>query len=221
MGRIKRVVIPGCPMHITHRGNNRSPIFRDDEDRKVCFDFLQRARLKAECKVHSYMFMGNHIHLLVTPESELGPAQMMQSVGSLFARHFNRRYGRTGAFWQGRYHSSLIQSSKYFFNCSRYIELNPVRALMVDRPEHHVWSSYHCNAGGTPDELITPHPMYSDLAKNDGDRRTAYRAMFAHSIDPEIMETIRVGAQRCDITGDAAFRDEVRRMTRFPDEPGS
>ena len=212
MSRKKRVFLPGCVVHITHRGNNRSEIFLDDEDRVTGFDLLQTESERTETAVHAHVFMSNHFHLLMTPASRDGLIEMMHAVGSMYARHFNKRYGRTGAFWQGRYHSSLVQSSKYFFACSRYIELNPVRALMVDHPERHVWSSYQHNALGITNKLITPHVLYHDMASSDLGRRNAYRELFRHSIDAETVATIRAGISRNGVVGDAAFREQWARI---------
>jgi len=212
MPRPRRVVLPGIPLHITHRGNNRSTIFFDDEDCSIFSDFLQDAHLEFGCEIHAYVFMSNHFHILITPVSEIGPAKMMHSVGLNYSRHFNRRYGRTGPMWDGPYHSSLIQTSKYFFACSRYIELNPVRALMVNRPEGHSRSSYHYNAEGKSNALITPHEMYSSLGTNDHDRTAAYRALFAAALDPDEVAAIRTGVHRNAATGDSAFRDRLTRL---------
>ncbi len=212
MARMKRVVLPGIPLHITHRGNNRSNIFQDDEDRHEAVDVLQRAHTKHGCPIHNFVLMSNHIHLLVTPETVDGPAQFMHDFASTYARHFNKRYGRTGALWGGRYHSSLVQTSRYFLACARYIELNPVRALMADHPASHIWSSYHYNANGKKDDLITPHELYINLARNDNDRRVAYRALFAVSLEPDVDNAIRRGIQRCGITGEPSYRDDLKTM---------
>lgn len=209
-----RLVLPGHPIHVTHRGNNRAAIFQDDEDRYECFDLLLRNRTKYSVDIHGYVFMDNHIHLLATPADSEGLAGMMRVVGSRYARHYNRRYGRVGAFWQRRYHSSLVQSSRYFFTCMRYIELNPMRALMVDRPEAHAWSSYQANALGITNALITPHELFRDLSANERDRCSAYRSMFTTAIDPADVETLRTAIRLCSISGDADFRRELTRNHR-------
>lgn len=212
MPREKRVVLPGCPMHITHRGNNRSTIFLDDADCSAYYELLKEAHHKHSCAIHAYVFMNNHLHLLITPAAQESPGKMMHVVETVYARYFNRRYGRTGAVWEGRYHSSLVQSAKYFFTCSRYIELNPVRALMVDHPECHAWSSYHCNADAKSNALITPHAMYRNLARKARDCSSAYRALFANSLDTEAITAIRAGTKSNGLTGDSSFHHQIERQ---------
>ena len=93
--------------------------------------------------------MSNHVHLLVTPATENGIAKIMQAVGRRYVQYINRSYRRTGSLWEGRYKSSLIQAETYLLTCMRYIELNPVRANMVQDPVQYRWSSYRHNGLGS------------------------------------------------------------------------
>src|ERR1017187_9011678 len=97
--------------------------------------------------VHAYVLMTNHVHLLVTPETESSLSKTMQSIGRRYVQYFNHVYGRTGTLWEGRYKSTLIDSERYLLTCMRYIELNPVRAEMLAHPGDYPWSSYRANAG--------------------------------------------------------------------------
>ena len=101
--------------------------------------------------------MTNRIHFLVTPESSSSISNTMNYVGSQYAMAMNRQYNLSGTLWEGRHRSSLVQTSQYFRTCLRYIELNPVRALMVARPEEYHWSSYGINAWGDPGWLTAHH----------------------------------------------------------------
>jgi putative transposase len=87
--------------------------------------------------VHAYCLMTNHIHFLATPDTEDGISLVMKQVGSRYAQYINKKYKRTGTFWEGRHKSSLVQTEKYLLTCYRYIELNPVRAGMVEKPEEY------------------------------------------------------------------------------------
>ena len=87
--------------------------------------------------------MTNHVHLLVSPTAVDGLSKMMQTLGRYYVQYFNHHYKRTGTLWDGRYKSTLISSDQYLFSCMRYIELNPVRAGMVEHPSEYPWSSYH------------------------------------------------------------------------------
>ncbi|MEP6779637.1 MAG: transposase [Gemmatimonadaceae bacterium] len=196
MSRQHRSIIPGNPLHITQRGNNRSSMFHDLSDYHYCMELLGKSSKKYGCAVHAYVLMGNHLHLLLTPEDRDGPARMMQSVGLNYVRYFNRRNERTGTLWEGRYRSKSIHSERYFLACSRYIELNPVRALLAEHPSKYRWSSFHSNANGKHDPLIRPHDIYQNLDVTIEGRQARYLALFAMHLDSEAHEILRdVGAR--------------------------
>ena len=132
MARLPRFVLVGHPQHIIIRGNNREPVFIADEDYQLFLEKLSAAAKKHECDIHAYVLMTNHIHLLVTPNKENGISKMMQMLGRYYVQYFNYTYKRSGTLWEGRYKASLIDSEAYALLCYRYIELNPVRANMVE-----------------------------------------------------------------------------------------
>jgi putative transposase len=103
-----------------------------------------------------WFVMTNHVHLLCTPSNTYGVSQMMQSLGRMYVTYFNRSYKRTGTLWEGRFKSCLVQEETYLMQVYRYIEMNPVRASMVDEPADYFWSSYQCNALGKKSGLLTP-----------------------------------------------------------------
>jgi REP-associated tyrosine transposase len=160
MARLARIVLPGHSVHIIQRGNNRQAVFFAEEDYHNYLRTLGEAAAEGGCAIHAYALMTNHIHLLTTPAHENSLSLMMQSLGGRYVRYINRIYQRSGSLWEGRFKSSLIDSDRYLLICSRYIELNPVRAGMVDTPQDYPWSSYHRNALGHDDAIITPHFLY-------------------------------------------------------------
>lgn len=121
--------------------------------------------------------MTNHVHFLVTPETSDSISRLTRVVGSRYAYYFNKTYKRTGTVWEGRHKSSLVQSDRYFLTCCRYIELNPVVADMVSKPEEYKWSSYLVNAWGKSSALIF-HEEYLRLGVNSEERCHAYRELF-------------------------------------------
>lgn len=191
MPRHSRIVLPGCPMHVIHRGNNRVPLFLEHEDRTRFVRMLREASARALCAIHAYVLMTNHVHLVVTPATETGPAVLMQTLGRRYVRWFNDRHDRTGTLWEGRYRSSPIATDAYLFACCRYVELNPVRAGLVARPEEYRWSSYRRNAHGGRDSLVTPHDRYEALGSCATEREASYRAMFTHAGGGDVGPTIR------------------------------
>ena len=174
MGGQRRYFAPGLPVHVMQRGNNRQIIFRTASDREHYLYWLRRSAERYGLQIHAWVLMDNHTHLLVTPAEECSLARSMQLLGSRYVRWFNTRHDRTGTLFEGRYRSSVITDDRYYFACSRYIELNPVRAGMVSQPVYHEWSSFHIQALGQVDPLWQPHPLYLDLGKSPTSRQNAY-----------------------------------------------
>src|SRR6266496_5376997 len=132
MPRRSRVHLDRVPLHIVQRGHNREPCFFAEEDYLSYLHWLGEALGDAECKLHAYVLMTNHVHLLLTPKKAQGVPRLIIFLGRRYVQYINRSYCRTGTLWDSRYKSSLIQAETYLLACQRYIELNPVRAAMVE-----------------------------------------------------------------------------------------
>ncbi|MEO8562697.1 MAG: transposase [bacterium] len=191
MPRSQRVVLPGQPLHIIQRGNNRSTCFVCDDDREMYLQTLHRASLISECAIHAYVLMSNHVHMLVTPAAARAAGHMMQTLGQRYVRYFNERYARSGTLWEGRFRSMAIDSDQYFLACSRYVETNPVRAGMAASPERYRWSSFGRNARGEPNALVTPHALYLALGRDASSRQAAYAGLFAEPLERQLVDGIR------------------------------
>jgi len=185
MARLPRLYLPGCAQHVIQRGNNREVCFYDEADYNAYLSFLKEAATKYQVAIHAFVLMTNHVHLLVTPSNEQGISRMMQAQGRKYVQYFNFTYGRTGTLWEGRYKSTLVDADNYLLTVSRYIELNPVRANMVQHPSEYPWSSYRGNALGKPIQLLTPHSIYRQLGKIDKQRQSAYRALFRGKVSDQ------------------------------------
>jgi putative transposase len=212
MSRLPRPVAPQIPLHIIQRGNNRQRCFFGESDYLIYLDLLKHAAGRADCQVHAYVLMTNHVHLLVTPASAGGPATMMKTLGERYVRYVNRRYGRTGSLWEGRYRSCLVQEDSYLLACQRYIELNPVRAQMVSHPYHYPWSSYRRNAHGEPSKVITPHPIYRELAQLPTARESSYRHLFTSELPTRVLNKVRRATNGNYAVGNKAFTDQLGEM---------
>jgi len=119
MARRPRHVLPGQAMHLIQRGNNRQAIFFADADYHFDYEALEDAAIRYGCAVHAYVFMTNHVHLLMTPSTRDGPSRVMQSVGRRYVRHVNATHQRTGTLWEGRFRSAIVDSERYLLTCSR------------------------------------------------------------------------------------------------------
>ena len=220
MARTSRLVIPNQPHHIIQRGNDRQPIFHDEEDCQVFLRWLRDAARQFKVAVHAYVLMGNHLHLLVTPSDEVGLARMMQWVGRYDVPYFNQKYGRTGTLWQGRFKTSIIESEEYFLLCSRYIENNPVRAGLVSQAAEYLWSSCAHHIGDKPDSLISDHPLYWALGNTPFEREAAYKALIAQAIPAEAEGALSQAVQKGLVLGSEQFKINLEKRTSRRVRPG-
>jgi putative transposase len=127
--------------------------------------------------------------------------------------YVNRTYRRTGTLWDSRYKSSLVQAETYLLAAQRYIELNPVRAAMVDDPAHYRWTSYRANALGQADARLTPHPLYMALGATDKDRQTVYRELFRSHLDQAAIDDIRFALNQNQPLGNERFLARIEKVT--------
>ena len=212
MARKRRFIVPGVPQHIIQRGHNREPCFYAEADYSRYLHNLQDAAEKNDTKIHAYVLMTNHIHLLATPGHEYSITHTIQDLGRKYVRYLNTTYKRTGALWEGRFKACLVDSEAYLLTCMRYIEMNPVRAGMVEHPGEYRWSSYACNATGKSNTIIEPHPLYIALADKKVERHKAYRELFSMHIDPEDIHAIRSALNQELVVGRDDFKDKIERM---------
>lgn len=214
MSRKPRFQLPGYPQHVVQRGNNRQACFLTLQDYHFYLDALRQACTKYGSQVHAYVLMTNHVHLLMTPESEWSISQVMQSVGRRYVRNINKEYRRSGTLWEGRFKASLVQTGRYLLACYRYIELNPVRAAMVAHPAEYAWSSYRCNAQSEPNALIIPHPEYRALGSDAQHQADAYRELFRYQLEPSLIDEMRKSLNHELVVGSSRFKEEIEVMTR-------
>jgi len=176
---------------------------------------------KYQCDLHAYVLMTNHIHLLITPHAENSISKVMQSLGRYYVQYFNHQYRRTGTLWEELYKATLLDSEQYLLVCSRYIELNPVRAGMVNQPEDYPWSSYHANALGNGDKLLVAHNTYLALGKDHGERCNNYQALFKHCVSEKELGDIRDATNKAWVLGNDKFREQIEKLTERQASPKS
>jgi len=172
-----RLYLPGMSNHVIRRGNNRGPIFGDDDDHELFLALLETTAASRGVDVHGFSLMSNHYHLIVTPGTEDALPYMMRDLGREYVLRYNRRYDRIGTLWAGRYRSIVITDERYWLTCLRYIEQNPMRAGMVSTPADYRWSSFGFHGLGRPCDWLVPHPVYAALGSTAEERQCAYRAL--------------------------------------------
>jgi putative transposase len=213
MARLPRLTIPGYPHHIIQRGNNRQPIFAGEAYYLALLGMLDEHARQERVAVHAYVLMSNHFHLLATPETAEGIPHMMQAVGRRYVRYFNQRQERTGTLWEGRYRSTLIQAERYLLACMVYIDLNPVRAGMVETPVAYQWSSHAHYAGSRVDRLITPHPLWWELGNTPFAREAAYAELVRNGLGTQQERALTDSALRGWALGEPDYVADLQRRT--------
>lgn len=213
MARLPRLTLPGYPHHIIQRGNNRQAIFASSADYQTLLDLLAENAKKFDVAIHAYVLMGNHFHLLVTPQTLDGLPQMMQAVGRRYVRYFNDTQKRTGTLWEGRYKSTVIQTERYLLACMAYMDLNPVRAGLVPQARDYPWSSHGHYIGQRTDKLITPHALFWELGNTPFAREAAYAALVQSGIDPVQHTALTDSALRGWALGEPDFVADLQKRT--------
>jgi putative transposase len=206
MARLGRYFLPDLPQHLIQRGNNRAPIFLDDDDRRFYLEALGKAAAAEGCALHGYVLMTNHVHILATPRAPRSIPRMLQTVGRRHVRRFNLRAGRSGTLFEGRYRATVVDSERYFLHCLRYIELNPVRAGLVEDPAAYAWSSCRNHLGRHTDPLVSEHPLYRALGAVPAARAGAYARLLAEALAPGFLDAVRGATNGGWALGDDGFR---------------
>ena len=174
---------------------------------------MQSAIEKNRLSIHAYVLMTNHVHILASPEVETSIFKTLQSVGRRYVQYFNYTYKRTGTLWEGRYKLTVIDSDQYLLTCMRYIELNPVRADMVKKPNEYPWSSYAVNAEGKTSKMVKSHDVYRKLGVSEEERKSAYRQLFRLTIDKADLDALRDATNKGWVLGGDRFRAEIERLS--------
>lgn len=216
MPRLLRSVAVGLPHHVVHRGNNKTNIFFDDEDRVRYFGLLKKYTKKWESSILAYCLMTNHVHLLTRPNQESSLFKMMQGVSQCYAQYINQKYKRTGRLWESRFYSSIVGEERYLWGVVRYIEQNPVRANIVKQAQDYQFSSAKAHLEGKQDDLIGEELF-------DEWQRKEYAKLLEEDISKERIERIRSAVKAGRPFGSEAFLQKMEETMdrRFmPKSPG-
>ena len=158
MARLARVVIPGIPHHITQRGNRRQKVFFRDDDYDTYLELMAEWCRKSGVEIWAYCLMPNHVHLIALPQSGDSLAKGIGEAHKRYTRMINFREKWRGYLWQGRF-ASFPMDEQYLYVAARYIELNPIRAGLVQKPEEYEWSSARAHLKAKDDKLVIVKPL--------------------------------------------------------------
>ena len=214
MPRTGRVLLPDIPHHVVQRGHNRQLVFSEYRDFQYYLDTLREWKTGYDIKVYAWCLMTNHVHLILEPPAAVeNLGRLMKRLAGRQTRFVNRREGRSGTLWEGRYKSSPIQTDTYFLACCRYVELNPVRAGMVVEPGDYRWSSYPARAARHAAGMLDEHPAYLALGRNPAECLGRYCDLVRGGTPETELQLIRQSLQRGQLTGNRQFIDEVEYLT--------
>ncbi|MEW6535165.1 MAG: transposase [Candidatus Auribacterota bacterium] len=193
MPRIARAVATGFPHHVTQRGNYRQDVFFDDADRTLYLSFIQEYSQQNKLSVLAYCIMSNHVHFIVIPEEDTSLSNTFKLAHMRYSKHFNQKTGYGGGhLWQGRFYSCVL-GQNHLLAAVRYVERNPVRAKLTDKPWLWRWSSCAYNCGEVSESLISLTGLSGYLAGSAFDWKA-----YVDSADYELFTT---GLKRSTMTG--------------------
>lgn len=205
MPRIARVVGVGLPHHITQRGNNQQIVFLDDKDRQKYLSWVQEYSDKYEVSILVYSLMLNHLHFIVIPNKEDSLAKTFKDTHTLYTQYFNKKMKRTGHLWQSRYFS-CVMDERHLLAAARYIEQNPVRAKLVEKPWQWKWSSAsaHINEGRSLIKL-------EDLFKYVDIPQSSWKEFIDSNEDKQTVDMIRKHTLTGRPLGDTSFVEKLEK----------
>jgi len=206
MARPLRIEYDGALYHVTSRGNERKPIFRDDADRKLFLKILSQVSDRFSWLCHAYCLMNNHYHLVIeTPDGNLSKG--MRQLNGVYTQVFNRRHHRVGHLFQGRFKGILVQKESHFLEVCRYVVLNPVRAKAVKHPREWAWSSYRATGGQS---AVLSCLKVEDLLSHFGQRRGKAQEKYREYVMEGIGDTIWDKLEAQSLLGVEGFAEALR-----------
>lgn len=182
MPRKPRLLLSHSYYHIIMRGNNRLKIFKSQDDYQYYLSLLVRFKKNHPFDLFHYCLMPNHIHFLIYTRSANDFSIFMKKINLAYFYYFKNHYGWVGHLWQDRFRSQPVGKDAYFIQCGKYIELNPVRAEIVAKPDNYLYSSYNFYTKGQPSQLLTEDIFFTSMGKTAKERREKYGALVISDI---------------------------------------
>ncbi len=211
MARPLRIEYEGALYHITARGNEQNPIYREKGDYQKFLEILSELPQRYNVIIHGYVLMGNHYHLLIeTPKGNI--TRVMHYLNATYTGYFNKKYKRIGHLFQGRYKGFLIEKERYLLSISRYLHLNPVRAGVVKRPEEYIWSSYPAYTGRRKEGWLTCDWILGQYSRDEARAKRLYRAFINEGLTlrESPFDTLKAG-----ILGSEGFIEEIKKKIKL------
>lgn len=221
MARLPRIVLPGHPHVVIHRGHSGQAVLLDDADRALYLTGLSESTTSTGAALHGYALLSAEIRLLVTPNTSAGLADLMQAIGRRYVPAFNKKYGRTGSPWEGRFRSTVIEAERYFLACLRYVEAwgadLDLGASRSTRPVPGSSAAHHL--GLSVDPRVADHPAFWALGNTPFEREAAYRRWIDQPLAEAEAAVISQAARNGWVLGSPAFCAFVAQQTGRRSQP--
>ena len=209
MARLPRLVVPGQAHHLVQRGHNAQPVFIDDEDRRQYLTALRDALRAHEVVLHAYALLDGAVQLLLRPPSESALSRMVQALGRRYVAGFNRRHGRSGTLWEGRFRAGVVQPGTPVLQSLLLIDALPVRRGLAASAPDSRWSSAPHRLGSRRDPLVSDPQEFWRLGNTPFEREAAYAALLAQGLDAATRQRIEHAAAHGWALGSAQFLAEI------------
>lgn len=182
MPRPPRLLLSQTFYHIMTRGNNRHKVFKSDDDYQYFLELIARYKADHPFDLYHYCLMPNHTHMLIQTNRASDFSTFMKKLNLAYFHHYHQKYGWIGHFWQDRFKSQPVGKDEYFIQCGKYIELNPIRAKLVKKPEDYTYSSYRYYTTSVYNPLLTEDILYKSFGQNIFERQIAYQKLIVDDI---------------------------------------
>jgi putative transposase len=219
MARLRRLVVPGQAHHLVQRGHNAQPVFVDDEDRRLYLAALQDALRSHEVVLHAYALLDNEVQLLLRPPFAAALSRMMQALGRRYVAMFNRRHGRSGTLWEGRFRAGVVQEGTHTLQAMLTVDSLQTRRGQAASAQASRWSSAPHRLGQCRDPLVTDPPEFWRLGNTPFEREAAYAALLSQGMDDAQVRRIEHAAASGWALGSAQFLADMAQQLGRPVRP--
>lgn len=216
MARLPRLALAGELHHVALRGHNGAAAFVDDADRADFLAMLRQAAQEQGVAVHAYALLDNEVRLLATPGRDAALGRTMQSLGRRYVLAFNRRHGRRGTLWEGRFRSSVLDAPAWLIDATMHIECLPVDAALVSGAGEWPWSSAAHHLGRARDPLLSEHQGYWQLGNTPFERELAHARMLTQGLPRARRSALEQALQHGHALGDGVFLARLADLTTRP-----
>lgn len=219
MARLNRLSVAGQAHLVVLPAIAGQPLCADDEDCRRFVAALRDAAVQCRCAVHAHALVGAEALLLVTPERAEGLSRLIQELGRRYVAGFNRRHGRSGPLWEGRFRAAILQPGARVLEAMVFVDQMPVRLGAAAHPGDYAWSSARHHLGLVRDPAVNDNAVYWHLGNTPFDRELAYRRLLDDGLAPARADELTEASRKGWALGDARFLDEMAEAAGRPVRP--